>query len=1658
MQESVDPERPSHRRPFELARGPANQLRVAINPDFSERAWGAWFGELQQALEQGVWTTEPITSVHIDFSACRWADPLPLLSLALALADFESPHKSVCLTFPSECKKRSKDYRDAAIDCRKRTAFLKFLAKEGFLELLARKHPVTSPERPTSKGTSMRKVTFGKKEISEDDLRLLGETWAPLIFEESTCLPARLLQLRHPSEEKKKAHIDDDDIDRWVERVLDAQIAPVVAAKVPAWAQRGLKYRLQLLLRETLHNVAQHAYGNQGLAAVYVRYRQGLLGQAPNAWSPLDKYIRREENGSNMALLGTVPRYLGFTRSRSGFFEVYILDAGRGFVNRVTEAEDMKYLLKEVNPFHKAMFAVFKDGYSSKTDRPTAQGGLHLLQQLMEPNKDYLKGRDDDTWWGRSLPLPRTQSDTTPDGSFTIDCGAKLAQTVPIRGLAWTARLSWLDPMDQFTSGVLGTWRGLETEIHRKPLIDTLKRADVDPGALTGIAVHDWRLSGGPWSDVEEFTKASASCLMILPPMNWMKNSIQEHLGKVLGTGCLTPDGTLLLGEIASHEVLPFMAATQRARGLFKGLEQRPRFIVMITRALRACVLERDATGLYQEQVNLTRAFVENQPVGSTQLSLRLTDYHRALRMHDARRLWEAVGVITKPSNSTDKIERLSPNPPTENREHPFFLNEWVDWHGLCLDGYLDFPGTLTHPICRDVYGLNLQRLEALFPRHECRFAPLDNLVESLIVRFRAEQRPTGRSEKHLLKVRIGSVQVSGLTEHLDDGAEPLFHFLRHPSGNAKGHYLLPWLAPLRRQKPTECTDSRNRARGYYERIGRTPAIARDGWKTFRLPHFGPDENPVYEDPPRRSYRTWQDTSRSPMKIGHWSYGGHHDLLTINLLLAFDTELDQISLALAGALGRYIYANLFRVLAIRPTHLNALGKSLRAAIRHDGFRHLLPATIGRDKGLLLFPSHPVTDHVLARLMTWVEDEAKRDDILGRCIPVLPLRRHRGGSGLQLSGLTLERLKSFTSSLDDQSRPPPPIVFFDDAMISGRTFLELKSLLHDLGFQDIYSLTMLDRQRLPASHHVNQAMSRPNGVRDACFWRLDAPALGSPGHCPLCRGLGRVAELAKGLISREMRARAGRWQDIWRERNPATEWGDSGLNPIPVALREARRKFGIVPRDDSPSGYRQAGGKEQQIQLTNSAGLAAWVTELYSVTAQDDLVGRLIVNETLEPEARIQLVSSQLLLFSHEFDGELAEEMGFHLITALREARAHDRNTSLAAVTLLAGRDDFLGRVIQRMIKEAAREQPATITALIRDSNQDFQLVLEFCQLLGIDLGFWVPPRYSESVEIGSSEPSDAPRDRRDTYKRLYDEVQLSYSHSAHLKRLADIPDDPDADTDIASYLRCARTSALNLKDLVTRLDPVWLRPDPIDGVCIRATFADRKKEIDTLANHLFKALDAAESPQRRNTELRTAKQLSRTLLDRATDLCKVLFAPIGKEKMKDGNPSAILTTLRTVANGVPKHSKGISVVTTSGAQNKRAVRPLDKREMSEAYVVWDTDLERSLENLLSNVKHTDGGPTTCPNEWGHMDKEETADQWIHLELEEQYLALLLMQLNSGKSLAKSLEKEMNNKGVLKPITQLGGKITYQDQENWTLIKIRIPYAHTLLDTPAGERS
>lgn len=1574
----------------------SGRLTLTVNEELSDASWGAWFAEVQHALREGRWKDQNFTHCHLDFRRCNWADPLPLLSIAISLSEFERGGGAVSLEFsPPAQNEQLSDQRYL-----NHSRLLKFLAREGFLELLWKSAIEAVTGKPADGEARGRQLVIGDEPLTSQMLAELRELPVSLAFERSTCLPATMLLIHAPKDDDDRKPFDA--LDHWVERKLLEVIEPVVSDMVPGWARSGLRYRLLMLLRECLHNVAEHAYPDSGLAAVYVRYREGALGEAPETWARLRPFIAREYDSWRVPLMQAPSQAEAFPETRPGFFEFFVLDAGVGLCRSLGDCPPKN----KSDPVHKCMLDVFRGRSRKDPNRPTRFGGLYLVRQLLEPPRDYVRLRDEDTWWGSTLPLPVTRGGVTARGQFNMKSRGVEHTGHCIEGLSWTARLSWLEPTDDPDRGA--PWSGPDEEACGNALTHVFRNAESAAGSQQDLPVHDRRFRQQEYSNLKKFSHDARQVLLWLPEPDQMKNHIQDDLAEILRSGALKAGGTLVIGDIASEEAATYLAAIAGARKLADAPFTDVYRINLVTRHLRVAVLIRDKANLFEASEHAAATFVRAHDTMSESPEQSLADYYRVLRLHDGRRLWETVR-----------------NMPDAYLPDPVYWNE-----GTVLDGYLDFPQSLTHPICRDIYSTTLQRLTGLFPRDNCEMNALDTLVDSLVIRFNATRHPRRHSEHQTSQqpagspclIQIGSVQVSGLTERSErrENAK-VFHFFRHRSGTADGCYLLPWLSPPGQPSllgPEELPPNA------YRRVGRTPVVARGGWKAFPVPRFDKNESCIYEQCPRDSYRAWQEPSRTPMKLGHWSYGGHHDLLTLNLLMAFDTELDRISLVLGGSLARFVYANLFRIFDLDERHLNQNGCEIYRAIQKDEqrrpYRHLFGNEIATKQPVLVYPSHPVTDHVVDRFLALVLD-SEVERIRKRIHGVLPVRRFRSGSGLQLSGLVVDRLRAVVPKKETRKKPPP-VVFFDDALISGRTYEEIKRLLHSLGFQDVYSLVMLDRQRLPSADHVD-------GKRHLCYWRLDVPTMGGEAHCPLCHAIERAKDFRHNLTSDIHQQRVDTWIRLWSAVNPATQWGDNGLHPIALTLNKYERRFGLKMAADGSGESRQIGDETQQIRLSTTAGLVAWCAELHALTSRDDLALRELQRETLPADVRIQLISSQLLMFSGELDQSLAIELGLQLFQAIWDAKEHDRHTSLAVLTLLGCGRVYLGKVLRSFFQNKRYQA-------VKERNGDIILLMAIAIHTKA-----IEDRPDLSVASRLLKANNKPN----LYYRLHREIKdtLGKCHSSPLHRLSAAGNDL-AVLEPHLFLMNTLASIGQVLAAVTSVPHHWVRFEALTADDLQVI----TKEIQSLAESIRTSLREAfgpDSPQtKREAEFNAARNKAVVLLMRADRLHAGLFAPLGVVGMKRGEACLLETALRELSasqeaeDGSPRHVAWDDPI-------EYEFKAFGKPDLEEAYVPWDSEVVEAVRDLITNVRHS--SPIALQNPWRRTDTK-TAHIWGRIVIEERTLVLEFQ--NHCDKAAGTIAHRTRLSHSHTIFRELGGDVRYVDEGDDRLItRVLIPYAHTL---------
>ena len=171
--------------------------------------------------------------------------------------------------------------------------------------------------------------------------------------------------------------------------------------------------------------------------------------------------------------------------------------------------------------------------------------------------------------------------------------------------------------------------------------------------------------------------------------------------------------------------------------------------------------------------------------------------------------------------------------------------------------------------------------------------------------------------------------------------------------------------------------------------------------------------------------------------------------------------------------------------------------------------------------------------------------------------------------------------------------------------------------------------------------------------------------------------------------------------------------------------------------------------------------------------------------------------------------------------------------------------------------------------------------------------------------------------------------------------------------------------------------------------------------------------------------------------------------------MKNGSDCNVLNELKKAVNVTVRKSKIIKCVNATSRINKKAIQSLSKKQMEEAYVVWDHDTQIALDEILSNVKHTESDLIVCPKDWNHG-CNETAHLWINVIIEDKHVALLMRQNCKNPQLAIDVDSEMRSKSCVNAFKNLGGGVSYGYIDGSLQTAIRIPYAHTLLARSIGE--
>ncbi|MBP6748783.1 MAG: hypothetical protein KA144_04010 [Xanthomonadaceae bacterium] len=538
----------------------------------------------------------------------------------------------------------------------------------------------------------------------------------------------------------------------------------------------------------------------------------------------------------------------------------------------------------------------------------------------------------------------------------------------------------------------------------------------------------------------------------------------------------------------------------------------------------------------------------------------------------------------------------------------------------VTLNGYLDLSQALVDPV-RFLAAMRALRRTWHLHSADAECIDADGLMVNLLpreARLSLEAR-SQRRDADALMVFVGSVYVTGsTTEKIERSGHECIYLLRHPNFEDKRSGQSP-TAPLPSasrfalnwaNKPYTVS-SRPKHKLEYERIPETPYIGRGGMKAIPIRRFDrPDRKegreaftkPLYGQAPKETYEHL--IGLKVMKLGHWSDGKHHDLITLNLDRAIELESRDKGPIIQWLIEKFVYLK-------RKKNVD----------------------------IVVYPSHEVTERIVRILKKYAETVGSVDNIPTHFIPVHFLGQHAQTS-IRIPSLTYDRIRSILES-ERVTKKNQSVVLLDDGVLTGKVQRELEQLIFNATAKQVIHLCLVNRTGLPLYRQliINQSSEDTHHY----YWRWDVPTLGNARTCPLCRAIEHISDMSKAALSDEVSRELTSWKQKWQHRPIASDWFSHGLEPS--RLPENRKiTFGKEWKTEAdPDRY--------WIDHSTSTGLAATVIEIMRTTSYMEVGDKVARSPWPEDEsieefkkerwrrAKIELLSSQVLLFFDDLDNE-----------------------------------------------------------------------------------------------------------------------------------------------------------------------------------------------------------------------------------------------------------------------------------------------------------------------------------------------------------------------------------------------------------------------------------
>lgn len=640
---------------------------ISFIDELTCRNWGKYWGYVNANFNNEK-IMQRIKNIVINFEDCLYADPIALMSILLDLLKVKEEYKiTIKIILPRIMS------NDIGKKNYKKGAFLKFLAVNGFLEIMSSHFIVKDSKRNISKNIINHYMKYNYS--------------AP--FSGDVIVPFKIYEC--DNETSKKAII---------EETINLLLFNF-KSRVSTHNYNVIEGYVYNIINELVENSIRHAYksGEKKRFALYIRNRKGSDAQGINGF--LQREISREKDGCP-ALDSQI--YM----ENSAFLEIFFSDIGMGLTESLkdyyeSQGKDYTYPVREL------FCKVLKDGIRKNNKSAiTPFGGLHFICRIIRETNGYIWCNEGKEWIGASSVRLLSNGVKEPQVALTTN-----EDNNQNRGLNWCFRIPYNDFSKSAKNTFASVWNG-DTQSHPVFTAYKLREKDIELNNLVcidEINKNTILMNGNckKWNylniDSSVHNNFKIESLIWKPKQGYTKNQISTQLKQHLNNLTVFKFDNLIISDINSTELLSYFYAFNKNTTRALNAENIKTITIITNRWEVICF--KNATDTFIREQNLEfKYFTNNKGHG---LSENIQNYASFIRKYDSYCFWELV---------------------KKYKEEKIYINANVKWGNQDIHGYLDLERTYLYSEFYDIITTSLLRMSGLISDENVEYKNIDQTVE----------------------------------------------------------------------------------------------------------------------------------------------------------------------------------------------------------------------------------------------------------------------------------------------------------------------------------------------------------------------------------------------------------------------------------------------------------------------------------------------------------------------------------------------------------------------------------------------------------------------------------------------------------------------------------------------------------------------------------------------------------------------------------------------------------------------------------------------------------------------------------------------------------------------------------------------------------------